>query len=672
MVSACAALVERLVADCPRLRIPATSQQALGVTGERTTSLSPLSLPGAAGGTSQVEALESEAVALFCARAAASNPAFTLTVEVLPAIAEICSRLDGIPLAIELAAARLVALGRPTSPSACMTASASSPRGAPESSPVTRRWPPPSTGATTCSPARRRRCSAACRFSPVGPHCTPSRRSAPARERRRDDAVDLLTSLVAKSLVIADTTRPRARYRILETIRAYAHDRLEEAGETNGVRARHAAWCVSIVERAWHQVGAGNERYWVTALEVDHDNVRAALEWAIGAKSAVGLRLAAALTPFWKARGYLHEGQEWLRRALESTADAVPALRARALYGLGMLAIMQGDVALARAGVEESLSLARAGRFRRAEAQGLNLLGFISIFAQDPMAAKPVLEESVALARADGDVSSLISALSLYGRAHLLLGDVEGAGRVFQECLELEEDSGDAPAAALMGLGWTALLAGELRRSEELFRRALSLETGVGNRFETALVLSFLGELAWSRGRLAEATDLLEEGRSVALVMGAPFPLARCLYGLAYVALAEGEPRQPGGRAGRRGVPGGEPGPASIRAGPGPAGAGRRPRCQWGHRGGSCGLRRGTVTSSGQLRLGRRGHGAGPLGRPGPASHGGRRRHEPAERGAHHAGLLRRRWRGQLARSHGRPGRRAGSGPGGRRSLRGR
>ena len=221
-----------------------------------------------------------------------------------------------------------------------------------------------------------------------------------------------------------------------------------------------AAWCVSIVERAWHQVGAGNERYWVTALEVDHDNVRAALEWAIGAKSAVGLRLAAALTPFWKTRGYLREGQEWLRRALESTADAVPALRARALYGLGMLAIMQGDVALAHAGVEESLSLARAGRFRRAEAQGLNLLGFISIFAQDPMAAKPVLEESVALARADGDVGSLISALSLYGRARLLLGDVEGAGRVFQECLELEEDSGDAPAAALMGLGWTALLAG--------------------------------------------------------------------------------------------------------------------------------------------------------------------------------------------------------------------
>ena len=158
-------------------------------------------------------------------------------------------------------------------------------------------------------------------------------------------------------------------------------------------------------------MGAGNERYWVTALEVDHDNVRAALEWAIGAKSAVALRLAAALTPFWKTRGYLREGQEWLRRALDSTPDASPALRARALYGLGMLAIMRGDVALARAGVEESLSLARAGRFRRAEAQGLNLLGFISIFAQDPMAAKPVLEESVAMARADGDVGSLISSL---------------------------------------------------------------------------------------------------------------------------------------------------------------------------------------------------------------------------------------------------------------------
>jgi predicted ATPase/DNA-binding CsgD family transcriptional regulator len=549
LLGAAAALAERLLRDCAGVRVLATSQQLLGVPGERTTSLRPLTLPGPADGMSPEQALESEAVALFCARAAASNPAFSLTDEVLPAVGEICGRLDGIPLAIELAAARISVLGpadiaeRLGDRFRLLTGGSAMAEPRHQTLAAALGWSYDLLTSEEATLLRRMSVFAGgATLHAVEDICTGD--GVPRR-----DAVDLLTSLVAKSLVIADTTRPRARYRLLETVRAYGHERLEETEEIEAVRTRHAAWCVTQVERAWHQVGVGNERYWVAALEADHDNLRAALEWAIGARSAVALRLAGALTLFWKTRGYLREGQDWLRRALDAVPGAPPPARARALYGLGMLSIMRGDVAAARAAVEESLAVARTARLRRAEAQALNLLGFISIFAQDPLAAKPVLEESVAMARADGDVGSLISSLSLYGRAHLLLGDVNEARRVFQECFDLADETGETPSAALIGLGWTTLGAGEWRRSEELFRRALTIVRHAGNRFETALVLSFLGHLAWARGKPADATALLEEGRSLSLVMGAPFPLSRCLYGLAQVALAEGDPARAAGLA---------------------------------------------------------------------------------------------------------------------------
>ena len=541
VLTASARLADRVLARCPRTRLLVTSQQPLGVAGERATSLPPLSLPLRAAASSVAAARESEAVALFCARASAVKPGFVLTEEVAPAVGEICGAVDGIPLAIELAAARIAVLGPADIADRLQDRFRLLTRVNPAAEPrhqtlaAALDWSYELLTSEEATLLRRMSVFAGgATLHAVEEVCTG--KGAP-----RDDAVDLLTSLMSKSLVIADTTHARARYRLLETIRAYGQVRLEEAGEAATVRARHAAWCVGLVERAWHQMGVGNERYWVASLETEQDNLRAALEWGVEAKSAAALRLASALTPFWKTRGYFREGQDWLRRALTATPGAPPAQRARALHGLGLLAVMAGDAAAARPAVEESLALAKAGRLRRAEAQALNLLGFISIFTQDPLTAKPALEESVHMARADGDVSSLISSLALCGRAHLLLGDIEAARAVFDECLALAGDAGDNPSPALIGLGWTAFGAGELRRSDELFRKALTLLRSAGTRFETALVLSFLGEVAWARGKLAEATALLEEARALAVVMGAPFPLSRSLAALARVALAEGD-----------------------------------------------------------------------------------------------------------------------------------
>lgn len=538
VLDAGAALVQRLWDDCPRVAVLVTSQEALGLEPELTSAVTALSLPAPRPNPTIASALESDAIRLFCTRAVASHAGFRLTDEVVPSVAEICHRLDGIPLAIELAAARVAVLGPMEIAERIET-----------------RFELLTKGDST-APARHQTLRAALDWSyelltdeealllrrlsvfagsagleAVEEICS-------GRGVRRDDVIDLLSSLVAKSLVLADTSRCRARYHLLETIRAYGRGRLQESGEGEDVHARLTAWCISMVERSWQHASAGDPRSWLTMVETDHDNVRAAMEWAMRNEPRFGLRLAAGMTPFWRARGYFREGRRWLERMLGSqNADAPAALRARALWGFGMFSTLQGDVGPARVAVEESLALAREARLGRAEVQALNLLGFISIFSQNAVAAKPLLEKSVAMARASGDMDSVAATLALAGRVHLFLGEVDQARTVFEECLALSDDY---PAGALIGLGWVALAAGEDGKSRQLFEQTLPLLREADERFDIALVLSFLGDLAWARGDFAEARTMLEEGRELALAMGAPYPLVRCLYRLASVAAAEG------------------------------------------------------------------------------------------------------------------------------------
>ncbi|MEO7519733.1 MAG: LuxR C-terminal-related transcriptional regulator [Acidimicrobiales bacterium] len=543
VLEACAGLCETLLDGPAEVTILATSQHALGLERETIVPVAPMSLPDRPYRVAADVALRSEAVALFCARAETAYPAgFRLTNEAAPSAVEICLRLDGIPLAIELAAARAGVLAvveiaeRLEDWFSLLTQGPSTAALRQQTLRTALDWTYDLLSPAEAALLRRLSIfTGGATLRAVEEVCV-------GGEVPRRQVLDLLSELVALSLVKADTSGHRARFRLLETLRVYGRVRLDEAGEQDALRSRHAQWCVGLAGEATHPLLAG-DRIWVGTVAAEIDNIRSALEWAAAGQSPLlGLRLALTVAYSCQIPGQLREGQEWLERTLRANAAAPADLRAKALWGIGMLAVLQGDVEGARPAVEESLAVARAAGLPQAEAAGLNRLGFVSIFTQDPLAAMPIIEESVALTRAAGDLPLLRNALALSGRVHLFLGDTTAARSVFQECYELAgEDDVPGMCGALLGLGWTALVAGEHRRAQDLFGRALAVVRTGGERFELALVLSFLGDLAEARGQGSQARALLDEGLAHAREMGAPFPLVRGLAGLARVALSEGD-----------------------------------------------------------------------------------------------------------------------------------
>ncbi len=539
LVGAATALVGDLLDSCHGLSVLATSQQALGAAGERTWPLGPLSLPGP-GRTGA----GSDAVALFHSRAKSINPNFDVTEQGAAAVADICKRLDGIPLAIELAAARtnvlspieihehlddhfaLLTVGGPSDVPRHQTLQAA----------LDWSWGLLS-GEEKILLRRLSIFAGGAGLADVRAVCT-------GNGIRMDAVVDLLGSLVSKSLVVAETARTRARYTLLETIRAYGRRRLDEAGEAAEVGELHAEWFAEQADGAWHQLVDAAEERGADAVEEQHDNLRAALTWFVARSDGqAALAMASALTPFWKVRGHFRTGRDWLQRSLSLGHQAPAALRVRGLWGLGLLATMQGDVDSATTALEESLALARQHGYERPAAEALHLLAFISVFTRDPLNALPLLDETVGLARSTHDTGSLVSALALYGRAHLFAGDLTGSEKVFEECRELDSASGRGGTEGLVGLGWVALSRGHHHRAQRLLDDALPLVRRDGDRFEIALVQSFLGELAWRAGDHEHGRSMLEDGADLARAIGAPFPLSRCLLGLALVAHGAGDER---------------------------------------------------------------------------------------------------------------------------------
>jgi predicted ATPase len=506
-----------LLRSAAGLKLLVTSRASLRLSGEHEFAVPPLT--------------DEEAVALFAERARAVKPTAALGDEV----SEICRRLDSLPLAIELAAARVKLL----------TPGALLPR-------LERRLPLLTSGARD-APERQRTLRSTIewsyelldpaeqdlfvRLSVFAGGC-----DLEAAEEVCSADLEILGSLIDKSLL----REREGRFLMLATIREYAAERLEARGDAPELRRRHAEHYLALAEAAEPEILGGAQIEWLARLEPERDNFRSALRFALEDRAGdVALRLIGALRRAWVARGYLAETRRWLEQALAADEAASPSARANALYGYGRVALVQGDYDYAVAPLEES-----AVRFREiGDARGLAFaladLGWIAAAQGAYDRARSLGEESLAVARAAEDETTVAAALHALACTILDEGAYAKARPLFEESLALRRRLGDKrnTASSLSYLGVTALLGGEAA-ARAFLTEALDLATELENSLLVASVLINLGLVALFEGDCRRARSLACDSLVAAERLGDKPTIVECLHVLAAAAAAEEQPRR--------------------------------------------------------------------------------------------------------------------------------
>jgi predicted ATPase/class 3 adenylate cyclase len=546
LLSAAAPLTHRLLRTCPDLQILATSREPLGIPGETTYRLPALSLPDPAH-LPPVESLRQyEAVRLFIERAAAVAPAFAVNNQNAPALAQVCCRLDGIPLAIELAAARIRVL----------TVEEINAR-------LEDRFRLLTGGSRMSLPHQQtlralidwsydlltdRERLLFCRLSVfMGGWILEAAEVVCAdAEIEAWEILDLLTGLVDKSLVMAEPRGGSTRYRLLETVRQYSLDRLRESEEEAAARDRHRDYFLRLAEETQTQRFQPDAAAWFDHLETEHDNLRAALDWCLRAGQGLkaGLRLGAALVRFWEMHGHITEGRERLAAFLAAdSALEVTATRAKALRGASLLAFDQADITAQRALAEESLAIERELGESQRIADTLLLVAYAAQGQGDYVSAQALLGESLELRRAIGDTSGMAGARHSMSLLAQKQGDWTAARTFGEEGLTLEREMGNKQFIAnqLHNLGGIALHEGNYAAAHSAFEEALRLMREQGNELRAALMLAALGEVAKVQGDPAMAHTYYAESLALLRKFGNPWVFAEALERFADLASAQGQ-----------------------------------------------------------------------------------------------------------------------------------
>jgi predicted ATPase/class 3 adenylate cyclase len=517
-----APVVAELLDAAPRVRILVTSREPLHLVGEQEVPVPPLGLPDGGEPATPDRLARSDSVALFVQRATAVDPEFGVSEANAPAVAELCRRLDGLPLAIELAASRVKLL---------------SPQGILER--LEHRLEL-LTGGPVDMPARQRtlreaigwshdllddaECALFRGLSVFAGGWTLEAALAITEEGEGGglDVVDVLGSLVDKSLVTRLVDESGAvRFTMLATIHEFALERLDAAGEDDSTRGRHAAFFLDLAERAEPHLRKQDQKRWLDELELEHDNLRAALRWAIDAPDAqVALRLVAALWRFWHLHGHLAEGRRWAEEAigLPAAAARTPE-RAGALTALGGVAYWQEDFPAFSRAYEESLAISKEVGDRSAQAVGTYNLAFVSAYVGDFEAFMGMLEESRTMFEELGDRRGVADTIWFLATIARLQGDLPRSRVLAEESLALHRAVGDRFGAtdALLALGRVALAEGDLSTSAASFLEAMANDEEVGNRTGMSIVLDNLAAKARLEGdhvrslRLAGASEAIKE-----------------------------------------------------------------------------------------------------------------------------------------------------------------
>jgi len=583
--------VAELVAACPRLVALVTSRTALRVRAERQFRVRPLPVPAGDQPLPDVvgDYAGYAAVRLFEERARAAQPDFQVDAANVEAVARVCGRLDGLPLAIELAAARITLLPPAAMLSRLEQRLSLSQRGArdlparqqtlraaidwshdllSEGDKALFRRLAVFAGGFTAAAA-----GAVCFGADVEVEVDHDSADAEVDHDGADAEVDHdgaalegLASLLDRSLIHpVDVVAEEPRFGMLETIRAYALERLEVSGASDTVRGRHAAYVVSLAEAALPHFFSADRDVWLAGLDGEIDNLRAALTWstvttqadtdaghgpvAASERRDVGLRLVGALAWYWLVRGRLREGRLWAEAALVGTDRTDRgAARGAALTGAGLLAQSQGDAAAAGPWVEESADIFRALGVTRRLAYALLLVGMTRVSRGELAAARPVLEEGCALHREVGNAWGEATTVYHLGNVAAALRDHKEARARYDESLAIFRRSGDAlgTAVVLHALGAVAVGQGDDATAEALFAESLPLLRTTGDEYDLARALVAAGEIAVRRGDARRAHEALTEGlrlwRDIGLTAGA----VRALAGLAGLASSQGRTERAG------------------------------------------------------------------------------------------------------------------------------
>lgn len=522
-----APVVGQLLAGCPRLKVLVSSRSLLHLRGEHEFQAPTMDLPASAGRfCTPAQALESEAVQLFVERAQASNPRFELTEDNCAAVVEICKRLDGLPLALELAAARTKLL---------------TPQG------MLKRMEKRLqllTGGSRDVPARQRTLRDALDwdyellsaeeqvlFRSLSVFAGGfSFDSAEAVVNGGDlwiDVFDGIDSLATKSLLRRESTEAQdLRFGTLKTIREYAFERLEESGEAAELQERHARHFFELATQLEDNIRGPAQTRWLERLEQEHDNLRSALVWASEHDPLLHLQLAGALGTFWEYRSYLTEGRYWLELGLRVAADAPPATRAQALDAAGVLARGQGDYPRGVELHEEAVVLRRALDDRVGLSRSLKNLGNVYLDTGQLDRAAELYAESVDLRREVGDVHGVGETLNNLGVLARIQGQCEEATAHYKEALVIFTQVGDIQGRGrvLMNLGEAMYEAGDFVAANNYCKQSLEVFRDIGSRWDIADVLEVMAAIATGLEDPAEAARLFGAAEALREHLKAPLP----------------------------------------------------------------------------------------------------------------------------------------------------
>jgi predicted ATPase/DNA-binding CsgD family transcriptional regulator len=527
LIAAVAHVVDALLRGCPRLRILATSREALRVPGEVTWRVPSLSLPGI-----DAPLAESEAVQLFVDRVRLRQPAFALTDENAATVAAICQRLDGMPLALELAAARACILpraqleGRLEDALRLLTGGARTALPRHQTLRATLDWSYALlTEEERIVLQRLATFAGGCDLAAAAAVCGGDGIAGPG-------VLHFLAQLAEKSLVQMDERHGNARYRLLETVRQYAGEQLAASDEEEAVRSAHAAWYLALARKAGTGLDGPEQEAWLEQLGPELDNVRAAMQWLLNAgQIGHGLRFTAHLWRFWYTRDHVTEGSHWLmtflargRETGEATRD--PSAWMGALSAASRLAIFGGHYREGRALGEEMLATAREHHDPYHVAAALTLLGLIALEQGDYPSARAHYEEGLPFAR---EANHLLGQAVLIGHLGITLtmqGTTAAARPIFDESMALLQSLGDVGQISRL-FRWQGILAiieGDAERAQALLIEALVLHQRLHSVLGIAESLEIFAALAAMRGQFARAFYVSGAAENLRATIAAPVP----------------------------------------------------------------------------------------------------------------------------------------------------